>query len=709
MKGTSSTVAATTSSTPASTPATTAATSQSKNPNAAPAEPSPSNYPFSRRPYLQLATPDGIHIVWRQREEATPIVRWGESKSSLTGEVTKENGIVTRRVAKEGASSEGTKPLHSAPTNTRQYEAKITGLKPDTKYYYAIFDGAKRMTVEDESYTFRTLPVPGTDRPAWMWVAGDGGTGGKVQAAVHTAMVDFTKQKNVELDMFLHVGDMAYQSGLDPEFQGRFFEMYQETLRNVVCWPAMGNHEGKTSKGLAGEGPYYDGFITPTKGEAGGVASGREAYYSFDYGKIHFIVLDSCGEAMTKKHTLTPLGDAMMEWLKEDLEKTKADWMIAYWHHPPYTKGSHNSDSESDYESMVMREKFLPLLESAGVDLVLAGHSHIYERSMLIDGAHGTPTVATNVVIDDGDGDPKGDGAYKKSAGLKANEGFVAVVTGNAGTSLKRMGTIPLFKKIILEHGSVLLRVEGDTLDGIMLNKDGKVSDHFAIQKSGVVPPRQKIANPKPAPPMPEIKFVKADGGGVGDKGPVVKETGKEPGKESTKQSKGSTIPAPTSFTEIIPRGSEWKYLLNGSHVGWMDAAFNASSWSSGKAGFGYGDKDDITDVQVKGKGAVLRLRHEFNLTGSEDKTKLGLLISYDDAFIVYVNGHEVSRSLNITGSGSSASVADAHEAAGFEYWPLDKAASHLKPGKNFIAIEGYNDDPNSSDFSLHPQLILAK
>ena len=53
--------------------------------------------------------------------------------------------------------------------------------------------------------------------------------------------------------------------------------------------------------------------------------------------------------------------------------------------------------------------------------------------------------------------------------------------------------------------------------------------------------------------------------------------------------------------------------------------------------------------------------------------------------------------------------MGDAHEASSFEYWPLDKAASHLKPGKNIIAIEGYNDDPNSSDFSLHPQLILAE
>ena len=713
------TTVATTSSPAATTP--NAAASAGKDPKSipAPAEPSPSQAPFSRRPYLQLATQDSIHIAWRLRNEATPIVRWGTSLKSLSSEVTSANGaIVKRQLKTEGESSPGTKPLHSAPARTRQYEAFIQNLQPDTKYYYAVFDGTKRLTPEDETYTFRTLPVPGTDRPAWIWVAGDGGTGGKIQAAVHTAMVNYTKNNKVELDMFLHVGDMAYLSGLDTEFQGRFFEMYGETMRNTVCWPAMGNHEGKTSKGMVGEGPYYDGFICPTKAEAGGVASGREAYYSFDYGKIHFIVLDSCGESMTKKHALSPLGDEMMEWLKDDLEQAKADWLVAYWHHPLYTKGSHNSDSESDYESMVMREKFLPLLESAGVDLILAGHSHIYERSMLIDGAYATPTVANNVVFDDGDGDPKGDGAYKKSAGLKGHEGFVSIVTGNAGTSLKRMGTIPLMKKIILEHGSVLMNIKGDTLHSMMLNKDGQVSDSFSIVKSGSMPPKTRIANPKPAPPMPTVKFVKADGS-VGEDGTKVSKadggsapTSKAP-EDTTykgKQDKGSTVAPPAASTDIIPRGGEWKYLLNGQPGNWKVEGFDDSTWTSGKAGFGYGDGDDATNVQVKGKNAVLQLRREFTLSATDDKTKLGLLVSYDDAFIVYINGHEVTRSNNITGSGASANVGKAHEADNrFEYWPLGAAASFLKPGKNVIGIEGYNDDPSSSDFSLSPQLILAK
>jgi hypothetical protein len=61
-------------------------------------------------------------------------------------------------------------------------------------------------------------------------------------------------------------------------------------------WPTLGNHEGaSTTSGQPGasSGPYYSAFVLPTGAQAGGVASGTEAYYSFDYGNVHFISLNS--------------------------------------------------------------------------------------------------------------------------------------------------------------------------------------------------------------------------------------------------------------------------------------------------------------------------------------------------------------------------------------------------------------------------------
>ena len=117
---------------------------------------------------------------------------------------------------------------------------------------------------------------------------------------------------------------------------------------------------------------------------------------------------------------------------------------------------------------------------------------------MLHDGAYATPTVAKGVIFDDG-GDPKGDGAYRKSAGLQPRNGTVSVVTGHGGTRNRRSGSHPLMKKIMVEHGSCLITIEGDTILGEMLNSKGQIRDTFAI-KSGTVT-HTSIANPWQPPP----------------------------------------------------------------------------------------------------------------------------------------------------------------------------------------------------------------
>ena len=341
-----------------------------------------------------------------------------------------------------------------------------------------MFDGEHRLAGGDAQHYFETSPVRGSKADLRIWVVGDSGTGEHDQKEVHRAMQEYTQETKRELDLYLHVGDMAYGDGTDVQFQRNFFDIYQPTLRHTVCWPTMGNHEGYTSRGISGFGPYYDSYVVPTAAEAGGLASGTEAYYSFDIADVHFVCLDS--------HDLdrTPDG-AMARWLVADLEEAQGNWLIAFWHHPPYTKGSHDSDKEG--QLIEMRTHIMPILEASGVDIVLTGHSHIYERSMLIDGAYATPTVAEGVVVDDGDGHPQGDGPYRKSEGLNPHEGTVSIVTGHGGASLSRRGTMPIMREIIVEHGSVILDIKGDTLTGTMVNKNTVERDVFGIVKRGKV------------------------------------------------------------------------------------------------------------------------------------------------------------------------------------------------------------------------------
>ena len=629
-------------------------------------------YPeFSRAPYVQLTNHEMTTVVWRTAGPTIPVVRYGQAADQLTEEVPADQ-ILIRLHSDEG----GPAPLfHDTPKGTHQFEATIKGLTPDKIYHYGIFQDGKQITVADGTHHFKTHPVPGSEASVYFWVVGDSGTGGSAQAKVHDAMIAHNEKTGRKLDLYLHVGDMAYGSGTNKEFSDRFFKMYEPTLRNTVCWASMGNHEGRTSKGASGIGPYYDAYLCPTKGEAGGLSSGKEAFYSFDYGKVHFICLDS--------HDLDrrPSGE-MAQWLKADLEKTKAEFLIAYFHHPPYTKGSHDSDREG--QLIEMREHIMPILESGGVDVVFTGHSHIYERSMLIDGAYQTPTTAEGVVLDDGDGDPAGDGAYRKSKGLTPNNGTVQVVTGHGGTGVRRVGTLPLMKRIIVENGSCLFTIKGDTIIGEMLNLNGEIRDTFAITKKGVV---EHTAIVDPWQPEP--------------KGRV---------------SRNSSPKVPKNTTALVSKNAKWSYLA-GKHPGgsandWTQTAFDHSSWPTGVAGFGYGDKDDVTYLsKMRGKYTAVYLRREFDLPEGAKLDSIGLAVSYDDAFIAYLNGKEILRVGVDKGQGTTAEGFTLHEADNkFDYFPLKNVAKLLKPGgNNVLAIEGHNANLKSSDFTIHPLLLIAK
>src|SRR5260221_4605276 len=266
---------------------------------------------FSRAPYLQCSTTNSIYVAWRTEGTITPVVKFGQRLDELTNEVsyvseTSGTGLVVGVALGKSTSwiparwrpyrtEENLKlrKLHSAPVGTFQYEARLMRLSPSTKYYYAVFDNDRRLTLPEESYSFVTPPPIGARQPVRFWALGDGGTARRPQADVFQAMLDVVRRENHPLDFWLHLGDMAYGTGRDMEFQSRFFESYELALRSSVCWPTMGNHEGFTSKGSTGVGPYYDAYVMPRRGEAGGLASGTEAYYSFNWANLHFICLDS--------------------------------------------------------------------------------------------------------------------------------------------------------------------------------------------------------------------------------------------------------------------------------------------------------------------------------------------------------------------------------------------------------------------------------
>src|SRR6185503_15954705 len=241
----------------------------------------------------------------------------------------------------------------------------------------------------------------------------------------------------------------------------------------------LGNHETAQATNYVDTYPYFSIFTLPTAGEGGGVPSGTEHFYSFDFGNIHFICLDS----MTADRATNGI---MANWLRADLANTVATWIVAFWHHPPYTKGSHNSDSEN--ELIQMRQNFNPILEAGGVDLVLSGHSHCYERSFLIDSHYGSSSAFNNTNKING-GNGRGATPYVKPPALMAHKGAVYSVAGSSGQTSGGPLNHPAMFVSLNVLGSVVLDFATSRLDFQFVNSAGAVQDYFTLLKDAPGPP----------------------------------------------------------------------------------------------------------------------------------------------------------------------------------------------------------------------------
>jgi len=419
-----------------------------------------------RGPYLQTGTPTSIIVKWRTDVATSSRVWYGTNPNALT-------------------NSAG----FSFGSNT-DHEVQLNGLNSNQKYYYAVADANGFLTTAGEDYAFKTAPTTGTTQPFRAWILGDCGTGHDDARAVRDAYYGYVG--NEHTDAVLMLGDNAYREGTDAQYQNAVFDnMYEDILQKSVLWSCPGNHEYYT----AGATPYYDIFTFPTAGQAGGLASGTEAYYSFDYGNIHFISMDS-------HNTPKNPGDPMLVWLQNDLNFTSQDWIVVIFHHPPYTKGSHDSDNLNDSAGYMrdMRENVLPMLESAGVDLVLSGHSHSYERSHLVKGHYGfSNTLTQSMILDDGGGKINENGAYdKKVTGATAGDGAVYITAGASGKVTGGSLDHPVMYYSLNRLGAISLEICDNQLDLKYINDYGVIDDYFSIVKDDYIntPPTVNITSP---------------------------------------------------------------------------------------------------------------------------------------------------------------------------------------------------------------------
>ena len=402
----------------------------------------------SRGPYLQIATPTSINICWRTNYPEISKVFFGTTLSVSDSIVNSSLDI--------------------------NHIVELSGLIPNTKYYYAL-SASNEIIAGDLNTFFITPPSTATAQPIRIWTMGDMGTGNVQQNQVRDAYMNYTGNKYTNLILWL--GDDAYPTGTDEQYSSNVFTgHYESILMQSVVYSACGNHDLFSTNSIIQTGPYYDIFTLPKNGEAGGVASGSEAYYSFNYANIHFICLESNIDSFGIINT-----NNMISWLNTDLEANVQQWTIVFMHCPPYSKGYHDSDTDPDMT--FIRQNINPILESYKVDLVLSGHDHDYERTCLINGHYGlSSSYNSSMRIDSGNGTPPN--YYRKLWPLYL--GTVYAVVGSAGDIEPVQSDWPypaMSASLDTVFGSMVIDVTGDTLDAKFLTLNGNVADHFAIYK----------------------------------------------------------------------------------------------------------------------------------------------------------------------------------------------------------------------------------
>jgi acid phosphatase type 7 len=416
-----------------------------------------------RNPYLQQPTESSIVIRWRTDLATTSRVTFYSSDSTKTITVS-----------------------DSALNNN--HFIKINNLQPETKYFYRVGNLRTDFIKGKDNY-FITTPKSDSKRPIRLWAMGDfgDGTNEKYINNQRAVMNEYLKNKKEQhTDLWLWLGDNAYCCGYDDEFQTYVFNVYgNQIFGNTVVMPAAGNHEYYTNNTIEENKktrkiPFFDMISPPTNGEAGGIPSGTKAYYSYNYGNTHFVVLDSYGMD-EGKFILADKDSPQLKWLERDLAANKSLWTVIYYHHPVYTKRSHDSDAELDL--VALRQVLVPVFDKYKVDLVMSGHSHVYERSYLIKGHTGHwMSFNSQFIVQNTDAQ------YTKNSRpiINKNEGTIYMTVGSAGR-LDWNGDPQQHPTSAYANyeigGSLVVTIDQNRLSGEWVCSDGVIRDKFTVFK----------------------------------------------------------------------------------------------------------------------------------------------------------------------------------------------------------------------------------
>lgn len=372
---------------------------------------------FIRGPAVQNTSTTRQHILWKTHLPASTRVEYGTSTD--LGWVYEQAEAVTNHLA------------------------RLEGLAADTTYHYRILSTAGDTTVTSPIFKFRTLRASGGFSFA---LTADMGSGTEPQYAIGRVL------RNAEPDLVLVAGDLIYYSFTAGRADFRCYSVYGQQMRSTPWFVAPGNHDVIT----AGGRDFFDAFDMPTNNVApadhAAAATGPEHYYSFDHGDAHFV---AAYIPLQMSYLALKPDSAQVRWLEADLAASTKPWKFLFFHMPILTSNGHRNDdynASGELDTAEVRRIILPLARRYGVQMILSGHAHAYERFHPVDGA-------------------------------------LAIVSGGGGGTLYGMSTFDDSAAVFHQrYQCVKVQVQGDALELMALDDQGRVFDRMYFHRSAPAP-----------------------------------------------------------------------------------------------------------------------------------------------------------------------------------------------------------------------------
>lgn len=274
---------------------------------------------------------------------------------------TAENAGTDLQIAPVGESLENSEIISGySYIAMERYAHKVTvdGLEPATKYAYRVGD-AEAGVWSDVGY-FTTSDS--SEDAAGFIVIADVQASNEENFKMAAAVMQKAVETMPEYEFAVNLGDFV--NDCTNEEWDSYFRNFAFSNMNTTLIPVAGNHEGNLQ--------WFKFNNMFNIGAAQGSATITGCYYSFDWGDAHFAVLNS--------NDMYPMSMEQLNWLRNDMNASDAQWKIVLMHRALFSAGKNINKPDT----LIMREHVLPVIDELGIDIVFAGHDHMYFRTQSV-------------------------------------------------------------------------------------------------------------------------------------------------------------------------------------------------------------------------------------------------------------------------------------------------------------------------------------